>query len=194
MSPSAKLRVLSRGVRAEKVPDESRYGENRGKHLWFMFQRPCPRSPTRRPDTQRWVLRAAKWTACLLDVLLPVASSFLLVANCPFLVLPRELRTSLITRSFVLLCIPCWLSAPRARSICFFFCLLRLMNVLAPTATKMPLVFFSVVSVSLCYVNSAFASATASLDYVGLYSTFRIATHSVCFLVGLALTALHSLL
>jgi hypothetical protein len=34
--------------------------------------------------------------------------------------------------------------------------LLVAFDVLAPTATKIPLVFTSVVSVSLCYVNSAF--------------------------------------
>ena len=42
--------------------------------------------------------------------------------------------------------------------------LLVAFDVLVPTATKIPLVFTSVVSVSLCYVNSAFASATALVD------------------------------
>ena len=58
-------------------------------------------------------------------------------------------------------------------------------DVLVPTATKIPLVFTSVVSVSLCYVNSAFASATALVDVRATLFTFRIATHSVCFLVCL---------
>ena len=101
----------------------------------------------------------------------------------------RELRTSLITRSFVLLCIPCWLSATRVRSICFFFfCLLRLMYwYRRPQRCRW---YFSVVTVSLRSVNSAFASATALVDGKRLYSAFCIATHSVCFLVGLVVASM----
>jgi hypothetical protein len=81
-------------------------------------------SSTRRPDTQRWVLPDGRhaFSTCFRQLLLP----FSLLPIAPFWYF-RELRTSLITRSFVLLCIPCWLPATRTRSICFFFCLLRLM-------------------------------------------------------------------
>jgi hypothetical protein len=46
VSSTAKLRITSRRVRAQKVPDESRYGENRGK--------------------KSGCLRRSKWEKCFL--------------------------------------------------------------------------------------------------------------------------------
>ena len=43
VSPSAKLRIISRRVRAQKVPGESRYGENRGKNAFELCFLGCAR-------------------------------------------------------------------------------------------------------------------------------------------------------
>jgi hypothetical protein len=162
VGPTAKLRFPDHRVRAPRLPDESRYGENRGKKcLSYVFKAMpayCCNSPTRRPDTQRWVLPYSLhvFPTCFCQLLLP----FLLLPVASFWYF-RELRTSLITRSFLLLCIPCWLSAPRTRSICFFFCLLPLMYCFFP-----PWSWFHFIRVLALRVNSAFASNAVLVEYV----------------------------
>jgi hypothetical protein len=103
------------------LPDESRYGEKEViKCVWFMFNVFARVVPLGDPTPSDG--------CCQMDGM----SSRRAFASCFFLSSCCQLplfgtSVSLITRSFVFLCIPCWLSATRIRSIWFSFCLLRLM-------------------------------------------------------------------
>jgi len=92
----------------------------------------------------------------------------------------------------VLLCIPCRLLAIRVRSIFFFFCVLLLMYLYRRPQGCLWCFFRSLGFTLLCEFSFRFSYRFSGLRRASLNnSAFRLAAHSVCFLVGLVLAIKH---